>query len=944
MATIQLGALTPTQGFTLFGADAGDESGFAVGRAGDVNRDGFDDWIIGAPKANGSGNGTSDAGESYLIFGSPTSPTTIDLANVGTTVPGTKFFGINVDDLSGVSVNQAGDINGDGFQDLLIGAYNGNAANNAKADAGETYLIFGSNNLAASINLSTIGTTTAGVTFFGADIDDYSGNSVSMAGDINGDGFDDLIIGAYKADGSGNAKQSSGESYLVFGATTLPSTIELNSIGLTTAGAKFFGADAYDFSGRSVNAAGDFNGDGFDDLVIGAPYADGTANSELDAGDCYLIFGGPTIQATIDLATIGTTTPGVLFNGSRTEDYSGRSVSGAGDVNGDGFDDLLIGAHFGDAASNSKFNAGDSFLIFGRAASPASVDLANTGGSVPGIKLYGTDSLDQSGFAVSFAGDINGDGFDDLLIGAYVADGSGNTKLHSGESYVVFGAATMPVAIDQTNVGTSIPGIVLYGVDADDFSGRSISGLGDVNGDGFADFLIGASRADGAGNGKFYAGESYLIYGSDFTSSVTHPGTAASETISGTSIANIIVGGRGNDTLIGNGAADVMYGGQGDDILAISDLLFKRIVGGLGNDTLRLDGAGLSIDLSTIANNRILGVEQIDITGSGNNTLSLSYREVLNISDESNMLIVRRNIGDVVQVGSGWTQLANETIGLNAFHVYSQGVARLKVQAVPQASIAGRQVFYNNALGFGTSGANNDPTVNPINAIDPTRMVLLPGATTSTFNYTNYSRGLNGIVVDLNNPGNLGAINASSFQFAAWSNFSNASPNFLTINPTVTVSTFPTGGMGSSARVKLAFPDRAIENAWLQITIIADANTGLASNDVFYFGNARSDVTPIASFPTQVAVNIFDVNQIRAQQGLNSGIVSNLFDVDRNGVVNIFDTNTTRAGQGIRSLRPFTAPSLLSLSRAFAPSISIKKSLRLSIIATDAIFAEFGNL
>ena len=677
LATIPLSALTASQGITLFGADPRDESGFSVSRAGDVNRDGFDDWLIGAPHANGSTNNTSNAGEAYLVFGSAVPPATIDLANVGTTIPGTKLFGLDIDDVSGMAVSAAGDVNGDGFQDLIVGAYEADGNTNGKPDSGESFLIFGKSVWPATINLSSVGITTPGVRFLGADAGDYSGCSVGAAGDINGDGFDDLIIGAYKAYGANNTNSFAGKSYLIFGAASFAGTIDLSTIGVTVAGAKFFGSEANDFSGRTVNGAGDINGDGFDDLVIAAPYADASTNSKSEAGDVYVVFGGQTIPTAIDLTDVGTTVPGMILFGSRAGDYSGRSVSGAGDVNGDGFDDLLIGAIFGDAKDNLKLNAGDSFLVFGSALPPATVSLASVGGSVPGIKFYGADTLDNSGRSVSSAGDVNGDGFDDLLIGAYSADGSGNLKSNAGDSYVVFGAATMPIEIDQANVGVSVPGIVLFGIDKDDFSGRSVSGAGDVNGDGFSDFLIGAHQADALNNGRFLAGESYLIYGSDFTSSVTQAGTPASETLNGSVAANIMVGGRGNDILVGAGGADVQIGGQGNDVLAVSDLTFRRIIGGTGDDTLRLDGSGMTLNLTTLRDNRMKGIETIDITGSGVNTITLNQREVLNLSNESNRLIVRRNVGDVVNMGSGWTQGSNQTIGPDIFEVFSQGAATL---------------------------------------------------------------------------------------------------------------------------------------------------------------------------------------------------------------------------------------------------------------------------
>ena len=118
------------------------------------------------------------------------------------------------------------------------------------------------------------------------------------------------------------------------------------------------------------------------------------------------------------------------------------------------------------------------------------------------------------------------------------------------------------------------------------------------------------------------------------------------------------------------------------------------------------------------------------------------------------------------------------------------------------------------------------------------------------------------------------------------------------------------------------------------------------TNDVFYFGNARLDVTPTSPFPTQqVTINIFDTNTIRAKQGQNPGLISNIFDVDRNGVVNIFDTNAVRASQGVNSLRSFTAPGMQSMA-AIAISFpvgAIRGSSRQDAESTDAYFGDFGS-
>jgi hypothetical protein len=672
--------LTAVQGTIIYGADNVDQSGYSVSSAGDVNGDGFDDLIIGAMGADGAENAKSYSGDSYLIFGAASLPPTINLANLGSA--GITIFGADAGDRSGFSVSNAGDINGDGFDDLVVGAYRAAASGNAKSFAGESYVIFGAASLPPTINLANLGS--AGITIFGAESEDFSGRSVSTAGDVNGDGFDDLIIGAMGADGAENAKSYSGDSYLIFGAASLPPTINLANLGAV--GTTIFGAGADDRSGWSVSRAGDINGDGFDDLVIAASRADASGDAKPDAGETYVIFGAQSLPETIDLANLGA--EGITIFGADAFDRSGWSVSSAGDVNGDGFDDLIIGAFGADPLGDviAKTYAGESYVIFGAQSFPATIDLANLGSA--GITIFGADENDQSGTSVSNAGDVNGDGFDDLFIGARQADAFYNGKSYSGESYLIFGAATLPAMIDLANLGSA--GIIIFGADTYDNSGQAVSSAGDVNGDGFDDLVLGVRLADSLGNAKSDAGETYVIFGRNFTESITHAGTAVGETLTGTSAANVMNSARGNDILIGNGGADVLIGGQGNDILTVSDLSFKRIVGGTGSDTLRLDGSGLNLDMTAIRDNRILGIEQIDVTGTGNNTLTLNYREVLNISDESNTLVVRRDAGDVVNFGTGWTQAADQTIGSDTFAVYTQGIATLKLQSVntPTATIS----------------------------------------------------------------------------------------------------------------------------------------------------------------------------------------------------------------------------------------------------------------
>jgi hypothetical protein len=501
-ASLNLGSLNGSTGFRLDGVAEGDRSGFSVSAAGDINGDGIDDLIISAYAASPNGD---SSGSSYVVFGRSTPfPVALALGNLNGS-NGFRLDGLAASDRAGYAVSAAGDVNGDGIDDLIIGAP---FSRTNGSNSGSSYVVFGRRTpFPAALALGSLNGSN-GFRLDGAAAEGYSGASVSAAGDVNGDGIDDLIVGAPGAAPDG---PNSGSSYVLFGRSTpFPATLALGSLNGSN-GFRLTAAAAVGFSGFSVSAAGDVNDDGIDDLIVGAP---GAAPNGPNSGSSFVLFGRSTpFPATLALGSLDGSN-GFRLDGAAADDFSGFSVRAAGDINGDGIDDLIIGA-FGAAPNGSL--SGRSYVVFGRSTPfPAALALSSLNGS-NGFRLDGVAAGDYSGFSVSAAGDINGDGIDDLIMGAYRADPNGSD---CGSTYVVFGRGTpIPATLALGSLNGS-NGFRLDGAVAGDFSGRSVSAAGDINGDGIEDLIIGASRA--APNGSD-SGSSYVVFGRD-TQSVFRDG------------------------------------------------------------------------------------------------------------------------------------------------------------------------------------------------------------------------------------------------------------------------------------------------------------------------------------------------------------------------------------------------------------------------------------
>jgi hypothetical protein len=424
--------------WTADGDQADAQFAFSVAAAGDVNGDGFGDVIASAPFYD---NGQLNEGRVFAYYGSATGPST---------GPSWVFEGDQVQANIGYSIASAGDVNGDGYDDVIVGA---RLYDNGQGDEGGLWVYYG-----AAAGLATSPSWSAESNQAAA----FLGGSVATAGDVNGDGYDDVIGGAVAYD---NGQADEGRAYVYYGsasglASTPSWTAESNQ-----AGAQF---------GAAVSSAGDVNGDGYDDVIVGSSFY---ANGQTQEGRAFVYYGSASGLAS---------TPSWTAESNQTGARMGFSLGRGSDVNGDGYSDVIVGVYLYD---NVQADKGQVLVYYGSATGlPAS----------PSWTAEGTQTSELFGFALNGAGDVNADGYADLIVGAVNHD---NGQTDEGQALVYYGSAAGLAAspswtaeIDQT--GASF--------------GAAVAAAGDVNGDGGADVIVGARSFD---NVELNKGRAFIYYG-----------------------------------------------------------------------------------------------------------------------------------------------------------------------------------------------------------------------------------------------------------------------------------------------------------------------------------------------------------------------------------------------------------------------------------------------
>ena len=509
-----------------------DQQGSLLGEpvgSGDVDGDGFADVVLAPFYApSGPENNKQGGGKLHLYFGGP------DVLDGGVVYDAAsppanavEVWGARGGDFLGNEVDVA-DVTGDGLADILACAQNADGfdASEIRSQAGALYVILGRESWTSPINLAD--SPDGVIQILGARQGDRLG-FWAVGGDVTGDGTKDILVSADLAPGPTGAGSARGVLYIIPGGPNLPSRIDLGSdatlsqLGVT----RIHGVDDGDHLGSSI-AVGDFDGDGLGDVAVGAGVSragagfsgygqpsgvgsgggDGPNENRDGAGEVYIVFGRASWPAAIQLSSPPSDV--AIFYGDQPNGYFGEDVR-AGDVDGDGRDELGVGALTADAPSRP--GAGIGYVFWSQSLERGDrVDSLTAGGAVM-TKIYGQTSGDIGADSILLA-DVDADGLADVLFGSPL--NSPASRAQGGDLKVIFGSTDrLPAVVDLAS--PSVPVYQMIAGEPDDILTYSMS-VGDVDGDGVLDILTNAMGGDGVGNRHEAAGDAYVVSGRAFSS------------------------------------------------------------------------------------------------------------------------------------------------------------------------------------------------------------------------------------------------------------------------------------------------------------------------------------------------------------------------------------------------------------------------------------------